>query len=156
MTTQLLTDAVRAAIESHLPSQTAGVLAQALAQADRDAKDLATLKDKHAALVASNQTLMADVAALRKDLDAHKTLDEREAAVAKAENQLKVRDLTLQIEAERKVSSGAFELMRLLTRNAEYRQSTNGTTPLVVPGYSGCGATVASGADSRMSTSEQV
>lgn len=129
-----LEDEIRAAIESSLPEQVGKTLKQRLEKAEKDAADVIRL---NSLLLAASE----EKRDLRRALDKHEKLDEREVANAKREVEITVRELRQDLvdaraQAANEKCNAIFELASIVFRNPRLVRTESERSEL--PSADGC------------------
>lgn len=140
--TQLLTD-LKDAIEKNLSSQVASTLKAHLEAAEKNAEKLKSMTDACQALTTEKSNLLSQVLSLQEELAAHEALKARTEKVEAAERNLRIKELEITLEAEKRISANSLDILSKLARNTEVRRGFFGTENVAVPGGSGSSGFVA-------------
>lgn len=124
-------------ISKNLPSHVGDVLKKRLEQADVDRRTVESLVSASTDLLDQVAAANAKLLKANQELNSHAELAKREAAVAEAERNAKVAELTIKLEAETRVSGAFKDFTMGLVRNTEWRETIRNQTPVVFPGANG-------------------
>lgn len=141
MSAELITKEIQESITKNLPQAVGDTLQARLRQADLDKENLEETKRYLESSRTQARALQEEISGLRKELEAHDKLKDREEAVAKREHDADLANLQVQLSAE--ISKGEFvrNVAMGLVRNIEYRSSvwdnsTVNNKAVALPGYS--------------------
>ncbi len=116
---------IRDAITKNLPAQVGKVLQEQLAELET-AK--VTIKQNEEALVRNNNTITAkekELEFLRAALKKQEEIERREQEVSAKERNIEIINLTVQLDAEKRVTSYAWNFLNALVKNPTFVESVN-------------------------------
>lgn len=138
---ETMEESMKKAIEQHLPAQLSGVLQERLKKGDEAIERVHLQRAELDVQQKKLQDALQEISKLNAELGKHTELAKREEAVKETERNLQVKEMTLQLAAERRISETMVTTLNGLVRNTEYRSNAFGTMPVSVGGGGGSGFT---------------
>lgn len=146
---------VEEAINKQLPATVGDVLRKRLEQASADALELDVQRKARLTLLDEARDLKLKLSGAEARAKRQEELDVLAAALATRERELRVRELTQDLAAEKRISVFAVDIVTKLVRNTEFRREAFGSAPLLLPpSYPGGQPINSSGPTSDNSKSE--
>lgn len=128
-------------VKNHLPATVGAELQTVLKKGELDAEQVRTLTGALESTRRERDSSTSRLHDAEAQLKKHAELRAREIVVEEKERNLRIKELELELAAEKRVSGFATDTVLRLVRNVEYRNSTLSQVPVVVPGgasgYSG-------------------
>lgn len=144
-----------------LPNQTAGVLKSYLDEAEKNKKEVESLKAQKAQLQAAYDDQskklahsMSELSILGAKLKSQADLDMQQARLERGERDLQLTLATEQVSSAQKVTNAVMELARAAFRNPVFKRVEEERIPLVVPGSNGYGSHIQSETKTKTTTNE--
>ena len=114
---------IKEAIAKNLPTQVGEVLQTQLARLEKLEADIISKDNLNRRINDDLQQANSDLDLCRSTLEKHDSLDLRETLLAERERNIKIKELELELKAEKRVSESFHEFITSLTKNSILKES---------------------------------